>query len=130
MTKQPLPKEIYDSQNGLTYVLSGDYYIPVIEVPQDDRPIGKYGRIRMEYLKEHHPGKYSNLLLSGKLYDHLVEVDEGCTRMKLALVAETAKKQGITEELKARDQMAWVGRMNNIDSSVEEFILSEYVFNQ
>ncbi len=130
MTKQPLPKEISDSKNGLIYVLSGDYYLPMIEVPQNDRPIGKYGRMRMEFLKEHRPGKYSNLLLSGKLYDHLAEVNECCTRMKLMLVAETAKKQGVTEELKARDQLAWVGRMNNIDNSVEEFILSEYVYTR
>ena len=128
MMKQALTKEIFDSKNGLTYVLNGDYYIPMLEVPQDDRPIGKYGRMRMQYLKEQHPGKYSSLILSGKLHDHLVEVNECCTRMKLMLVAETAKKQGITEELKASDQLAWVGRMNNIDSSVEEFILSEYVY--
>ena len=128
MMKQALPKEIFDSKNGLTYVFNGDYYIPMLEVPQDDRPIGKYGRMRMRYLKEQHPGKYSSLILSGKLHDHLVEVNECCTRMKLMLVAETAKKQGVTEELKASDQLAWVGRMNNIDSSVEEFILSEYVY--
>ena len=129
MTQQTMPKEIYDSNNGLTYVLNGDYYIPMIEAPKNEHPIGKYGRMRMEYLKEHHPGKYSHLFLSGKLHDHLADVDECCSRMKQRLVAETAKKQGVTEELKARDQMAWVGRMNNIDSSVEEFILAEYVYN-
>lgn len=130
MTKQALPKEIFDTKNGLTYVLNGDYYIPLIEVQQDDRPIGKYGRMRMQYLKEHRPVLYNNMILTGKLHSHLVEVNECCTNMKLMLVAETAKQQGITEELKARDQMAWVGMMNNIDSSVEEFILSEYVYNQ
>ena len=130
MMRQALPKKVYDTKNGLTYVLNGDYYIPMIEVPQVNRPIGKYGRMRMQYLKEQHPGKYSFLILSGKLYDHLIEVNECCTRMKQMLVAETAKKQGVTEELKARDQLAWVGRMNNIDSSVEEFILSEYVYDQ
>ena len=130
MTKQALPREIFDGKNGLTYVLNGDYYIPMLEVPQDDRPIGKYGRMRMQYLKEHHPGKYSSLILSGKLHDQLIEVNECCTRMKQMLVAETAKKQGVTEELKARDQLTWVGMMNNIDSSVEEFILSEYVYDQ
>lgn len=129
MTKQALPKKIYDSKNGLTYVLNGDYYIPMLEVPQDNRPIGKYGRMRMQYLKEHHPGKYSSLILSGKLHDHLIEVNECCTNMKLLLVAETAKQQGVTEELKARDQLAWLGMMNNIDSSMEEFILSEYVYS-
>lgn len=129
MTKQALPKKIYDSKNGLTYVLNGDYYIPMLEVPQDNRPIGKYGWMRMQYLKEHHPGKYSSLILSGKLHDHLIEVNECCTNMKLLLVAETAKQQGVTEELKARDQLAWLGMMNNIDSSMEEFILSEYVYS-
>ncbi len=130
MTKQTLPREIFDSKNGLTYVLNGDYYIPMLEVPQDDRPIGKYGRMRMQYLKEQHPGKYNSLILSGKLHDHLIKVNECCTRMKQMLVAENAKKQGVTEELKTRDQLAWVGMMNNIDSSVEEFILSEYVYDQ
>ena len=129
MTKQTLPREIFDTKNGLTYVLNGDYYIPLVEVPHDDRPIGKYGRMRMQYLKEQRPGKYSSLILSGKLHEHLVEVNECCTRMKLMLVVETAKKQCVTEELKARDQLAWVRMMNNIDSSVEEFILSEYVYS-
>lgn len=130
MTKQVLPKEIFDSKNGLTYVLNGDYYIPLIEVPQDDRPIGKYGRMRIQYLKEHRPVLYNQLILTGKLHSHLVEVNECCTNMKLTLMAETAKRQGVTEELKANDQMAWVGVMNNIDNSVEEFILSEYVYDQ
>ena len=130
MMKQALPKKVYDNKNGLTYVLNGDYYIPMIEVPQVDRPIGKYGRMRMQYLKEQHPGKYSFLILSGKLHDHLIEVNECCTSMKQMLAAESAKKQGVTEKLKARDQLAWVGIMNNIDNSVEEFILSEYVYAQ
>lgn len=130
MTKQALPKEIFDSKNGLTYVLKGDYYIPMIEMPQDDRPIGKYGRMWKQYLKEHRPVLYNQMTLTGKLHSHLVEVNECCTNMKLMLVAETAKWQGVTEELKTRDQMAWVGMMNNIDSSVEEFILSEYVYDK
>lgn len=117
------------TENGITYVLHGDYFLPLIVMPEDNRPIGKYGRMRMKYLKEHHPGKYSYLLLSGKLHACLVEVNECCTRMKLMLVTEMAKKQGVTEELKAKDQLTWVGRMNNIDNSVEEFILSEYVYN-
>jgi hypothetical protein len=82
----------------------------------------------MKYLKEHHPVLYNQLVFTGKLQEHLIEVNECCIRMKQMLVAETAKKQGLTEKLKARDQLAWVGMMNNIDSSVEEFILSEYVY--
>ncbi|MBQ9262884.1 MAG: TnpV protein [Clostridia bacterium] len=130
MTQQALPQQIYDDKNGLTYILNGDYYIPLIEAPQDDRPIGKYGRMRLEYLKEHRPVFYNNLICTSKLHDHLVEVNECCVNMKLRLVAETAQRQGVTEALKASDQLRWVGIMNNIDSSVEEFILSEYVYNR
>ena len=128
MRNQALPAKIYDANNGLTYALHGDYYLPLIEVPQDGRPIGKYGRMRKMYLKEHRPVLYNQLVFTGKLQEHLIEVNECCIRMKQMLVAETAKKQGLTEKLKARDQLAWVGMMNNIDSSVEEFILSEYVY--
>ena len=81
-------------------------------------------------LEEHRPVLYNLLVATEKLHDHLIEVNECCTRTKQRLVAETAKRQGVTEELKARDQMAWVGMMNNIDSSVEEFILSEYVYSK
>ena len=130
MRNQALPAKIYDANNGLTYALHGDYYLPLIEVPQDGRPIGKYGRMRKKYLKEHRPVLYNQLVFTGKLQEHLIEVNECCIRMKQMLVAETAKKQGVTEKLKAKDQLAWVGRMNNIDSSVEEFILSEYVYGQ
>ena len=128
MRNQALPGKIYDANNGLTYALHGDYYLPLIEAPQDGRPIGKYGRMRKKYLKEHRPVLYNQLVFTGKLQEHLIEVNECCIRMKQMLVAETAKKQGLTEKLKARDQLAWVGMMNNIDSSVEEFILSEYVY--
>ena len=128
MRNQALPGKIYDANNGLTYALHGDYYLPLIEAPQDGRPIGKYGRMRKKYLKEHRPVLYNQLVFTGKLQEHLIEVNECCIRMKQMLVAETAKKQGVTEKLKAKDQLAWVGRMNNIDSSVEEFILSEYVY--
>lgn len=130
MRNQALPAKIYDANNGLTYALHGDYYLPLIEALQDGRPIGKYGRMRKKYLKEHHPVLYNQLVFTGKLQEHLIEVNECCIRMKQMLVAETAKKQGVTEKLKAKDQLAWVGRMNNIDSSVEEFILSEYVYGQ
>ena len=128
MRNQALPGKIYDANNGLTYALHGDYYLPLIEAPQDERPIGKYGRMRKKYLEEHRPVLYNQLVFTGKLQEHLIEVNECCIRMKQMLVAETAKKQGLTEKLKARDQLAWVGMMNNIDSSVEEFILSEYVY--
>ena len=128
MRNQALPGKIYDANNGLTYALHGDYYLPLIEAPQDGRPIGKYGRMRKKYLKEHRPVLYNQLVFTGKLQEHLIEVNECCIRMKQMLVAETAKKQGVTEKLKANDQLAWVGMMNNIDSSVEEFILSEYVY--
>ena len=128
MTQEALPAVIHDDKNGLTYILHGDYYFPLIVMPQDDRPIGKYGRMRKKYLEEYRPVLYNLLVATEKFHDHLVEVNECCTRTKQQLVKETAKQQGVTEELKARDQLAWVGRMNNLDSSVEEFILSEYVY--
>ena len=90
MRNQALPGKIYDANNGLTYALHGDYYLPLIEAPQDGRPIGKYGRMRMKYLKEHHPVLYNQLVFTGKLQEHLIEVNECCIRMKQMLVTSTA----------------------------------------
>lgn len=80
MRNQALPGKIYDANNGLTYALHGDYYLPLIEAPQDDRPIGKYGRMRKKYLIEHRPVLYNQLVFTGKLLEHLIEVNECCNR--------------------------------------------------
>lgn len=115
-------------ENGITYVLHGDYYLPLIEATQDDRPIGKYGRMRLNYLKEHRLVLYNNLICTGKLHDHLVEVDECCTSQRDLIVKQMAQREGTDEKLKAKDQMRWVGLMNNYRNAAEEFVLSEYVY--
>ena len=116
-------------QMGGRYVQQGDYLIPDLILPDaEQRPIGKYGRVRQAYLKEHHPGLYSHLILSGKLYEHLEEVERICRGRLESMIPQMAKQQGVTEELKARDQLGWVGRMNEIQHSAEEIILAEIVY--
>lgn len=107
----------------------GDYLFPDLALPDEERwTIGKYGRIRQAYLKEHHPGLYSRLILSGKLNEHLEEVERICQERLETMIPQMGKQQGISEELKARDQLSWVGRMNEIQHSAEENILAEIVY--
>ena len=115
--------------NGGTYTQVGDVFLPNLSIGKaEQRPIGKYGRMRKSYLKEHHPVIFSKLLLSGKLYPHLLEIDEACeVRMEL-LVLQMAKREDVTEALKATDQMEWVRQMNSIRSRAEEIVLHELVF--
>ncbi len=128
MTQKALPAVIHDDKNGLTYVLNGDYYLPLIEVPQDDRPIGKYGRLRKRYLEEYRPVIYNHLIFTGRLYDHLVEVDACCTQQLDLIVKQMAQQEGTDEKLKAQDQLRWVGLMNNYRNAAEEFLLAEYIY--
>ena len=116
-------------QMGGTYRQVGDYLIPDLSLPDEvHEPIGKYGRLRHAYLKEHHPGLYSHLILSGKLYAHLAEVERTCQERLETMIPQMAKEQGVTEKLKATDQLGWVGRMNEIQHSAEEIILAEIVY--
>ena len=122
-----LPSKIHDHSNGLDYTLVGDYYLPdfkLFEVP----PLGKYGRMRLRYLKEHRPCTYTALLLSGKLYDDLRDADETAQRMLDQLIPQMAKDADVTEEMKASDPMRWIGMMNSIKAQVEEIILKNVVF--
>ena len=113
----------------LTYTRCGDYYIPDLKLSeQPEAPIGKYGRMRQRYLKEHRPGLYSSLILSEKLYPHLLEIDRTARERMDAMLPRMMEAAGVTEELKARDQLAWVGAMNSIRSRAEEIILSEMIF--
>ena len=113
----------------LTYTRCGDYYIPDLKLSeQPEAPIGKYGRMRRRYLKEHRPGLYSSLILSEKLYPHLLEIDRAAHERMDAMLPRMMEAAGVTEELKARDQLAWVGAMNSIRSRAEEIILSEIIF--
>jgi hypothetical protein len=123
-----LPMEM--TENGIHYTLHGDYYFPDLMLPEAaGQTIGHYGRMRKAYLEEHRPGLYERLLLSGRLYDHLAEIDRSCAARLEAMITGMAAAEGVDEALKARDQMAWVARMNNIRHRAEESILAELVFD-
>ena len=122
-----LPSKIHDSKNGLDYTLVGDYYLPDLEI-ESSQPISKFGRARMKVLKEHRPGLYSRLLLSGKLYDDLNEVDAEAQRLLDQMIPQMAAEAGINEDLKAADPLSWVGIMNTIKAQVEEIICNNVVF--
>ena len=116
-------------KNGIEYVRNGDYYIPNLTVPDDKvYNIGKYGKMHAKFVKENRPTVYSMKMLNGTWLAYLEEIDTTAKEMVNNLIKDMVVKQVITEELKAKDQMAWVGAMNNIHHSAEEFILSEYVY--
>ena len=122
-------KSLYEELGG-TYRQVGDYFIPDIELPERHYEIGKYGRMRHRYLKEHRKIQYTTMILDGTLYDHLEEIDRICNVRTETMVAAMKKQQGITEELKAADQLAWVGAMNNVRNAAEEIILRELVYEE
>ena len=116
------------TENGIDYILVGDYYIPDLKLPEEDRPIGRFGRLHREYLKQEHPARYSSLILTGKLWTYLADLNEQAEE-RLDLIMEQMKAaEGVTEELKARNQLEWVGRMNNIRNRAEEIINSELIY--
>ena len=116
--------------NPMTYIQSGDYLIPDLKLtPQPDTPLGKYGRMRKTYLKEQRPILYNQLLLSEKLYLHLLEIDQTASSRLEQLMDELPRQQGVTEQLKRTDPMRWVGLMNNCKAQAEEIILSELIFS-
>ena len=112
----------------LSYVQQGEYFFPKLCFEAENPPIGKYGLLRKRYLKEHRRGWYSSLLLTGKLDAHLAEIDRTCTERVELIMNQLAQREGVTESLKAADQMEWVRRMNNIRASAEEIVLSELVY--
>ena len=125
---EELNKRIHDDSNGLDYVLAGDYYIPDLKLPEESRPIGRWGRIHRAFLKEHRPGRYNELLLSGTLWTYLADLNDQADDRLACIISQMQAAEGITEELKAHDPLAWVGAMNSIQSRAEEIILSEMVF--
>lgn len=122
-----LPTKIHDSTNGLDYTLIGNYYLPDLEI-ESSQPISKFGRARMKVLKEHRPGLYSRLLLSGKLYDDLHEVDSEAQRLLDQIIPRMAAEAGVNEDLKAADPIRWVGMMNTIKAQVEEIVWRDIIF--
>ncbi len=125
-----MEKYIYDN-NSLWYELHGDYYLPCLAIPEEEvHTIGIWGRKHQQYLREHRPIIYSNLALSGKLYSYLADIDTQARNKLDLLVTQLAEKEGIDEQLKAQDQMAWVRAMNNIRNRAEEIILKELIYGE
>lgn len=114
----------------LKYKRNGDYLLPEMGLTETERqPLGKYGRMRLRYLRENRPGLYTRLMLSGQLMEHLRETEATARTRLEAMMTRLAKQNGVTEELKARDQMAWVGAMNGLKNQAEEILLSELIYN-
>ena len=116
------------TENGIDYILIGDYYIPDLKLPEENRPIGRYGRLHREYLKQEHPARYSSLILTGKLWTYLADLNEQAEERLDLIIEQMKAAEEVTEELKARNQLEWVGRMNNIRSQAEEIINSELIY--
>ena len=126
-----MEKYIYDNSNGLWYELQGDYYLPCLVIPEEEvHIIGIWGRKHQQYLREHRPIIYSDLVLSGKLYGYLADIDTQARNKIDLLVMQLAEKEGINECLKAQDQLAWVGAMNNIRNRAEEIVLNELIYEK
>ena len=125
---QALKKHIYDEKNGLDYILIGDYYFPVLRLPEETRPIGRWGRMHKDYLEQYHTALYNDLLLSGKLWTYLADLNEQARERRECMITQMKAAEGVTKELKARDTMAWVGAMNGIRSRAEGSVLRELIY--
>lgn len=111
-------------------IRSGDYFIPDLKLPEQTRPIGKWGRMHREYLREHHPIQYTNLVLSCKLWTYLADLNEQAQERLERIIRQMKEAEGVTEALKAADPMAWVQRMNSIRNRAEEIILREMIYGE
>ena len=123
-----MKKQIYDEKNGLSYTLHGDYYLPDLELNEEEPVYGKYGIMRKQFLKKHRSAKYQYLVLTGKLTEYLNQVDKEVREKVEMLVEQMAEQWGVTEELKMQDQMEWVRRMNNIKATAEEIAYKNIIF--
>ena len=123
-----LPKKT--CQNGISYTLVGDYYIPDLQLPEENRPIGIWGRMHKAYLEQYHPAQYNDLILTGKLWTYLADLNEQAQTRLDCIIALMKEAEEITEELKSQDQMAWVRAMNSIRSRAEEIILRELIHEE
>ena len=123
-----MKKQIYDEKNGLNYTLHGDYYLLDLEINEEEPTYGKYGIMRKQFLKEHRRARYQYLVLTGKLTEHLNQVDKEAREKVEMLVEQMAERWGVTEELKTQNQMEWVRRMNNIKANAEEIALKEIIY--
>ncbi len=123
-----MKKQIYDEKNGLSYTLHGDYYLPDLVINEEETTYGKYGIMRKQFLKEHRSARYQYLVLTGKLTEHLNQVDKEAREKVEMLMEQMAEQWGVTEKLKTQDQMEWVQRMNNIKTNAEEVVLKENIY--
>ena len=112
-----MKKQIYDEKNGMSYTLHGDYYLPDLVLREEEPTYGKYGMLRKQFLKEHRSARYQYLLLTGKLNEHLNQTDQEAREQVETLMEQMTEKQGVTEELKAQDQMEWVGKIQKFGFS-------------
>ena len=116
--------------NDMNYVLAGDYYIPDLKLPNEERTIGKYGRMHRDYLKEHKPMRFNDLVLEGQLWTYLADLNEQAQSRLQLIIRQMQEAESVTEELKAKDQMAWVRAMNSIQNRAEEIILRELIYGE
>lgn len=123
-----LPKKT--CQNGISYTLVGDYYIPDLQLPEENRPIGIWGGMHKAYLEQCHPAQYNDLILSGRLWTYLADLNEQVQNRLECTIGQMKEAEGITEELKTQDQMSWVRAMNSIRSRAEEIILRELIYEE
>ena len=123
-----MKKQIYDEKNGLSYTLHGDYYLPDLVINEEETTYGKYGIMRKQFLKEHRSARYQYLVLTGKLTEHLNQVDKEAREKVEMLMEQMAEQWDVTEELKTQNQMEWMQRMNNIKTNAEEVVLKENIY--
>lgn len=124
-----MEKYIYDENNGLWYELQGDYYLPCLKLPEgEQQPVGLWGQRHLWYIKQNHKVFYLNLLTSGKLNGYLSDIDKQAEDMFSRLVKQMAEREGVTEQLKAENQMEWVGRMNNIRNRATETVNKDLIY--
>lgn len=123
-----MEKYIFDKSNGLWYELQGDYYIPCLTIPaEEEKPIGIWGQRHLRYIKQERKALYTELLTSGRLNAYLADINEQATEQMLLLTKQIAEREGVTEQLKAQDQMQWVQRMNNIRDMAMEIVNHELI---
>lgn len=116
------------TKNRIDYVLVGDYYIPDLKLPEEERPIGKYGRMHRDYLKEYHPVLFNDLVLSCQLWTYLADINEQAQGRLQVIISQMQKAEAVTEKMKEDNQWEWIQRMNNIHNRAEEMVLNELIY--
>ena len=116
--------------NDMNYVLAGDYYIPDLKLPKEERTIGKYGRMHRDYLKEHKPMRFNDLVLEGQLWTYLADLNEQAQSRLQLIIRQMQEAESVTDELKENDQMAWIKAMNSIHNWAEEIVLRELIYGE